>query len=307
LGPERIVCADWGKEPKKRAAYEALVRERVVRRVTADVRDVKRLLHYASSTSRSTLVAFDAPIGVPATFIEAVRRVAPCSDVRGFTDWIQVTSFGDCADAQSWSVQAPFFRVPPRKGGLRGFEDAALRLGVDLRRKIEQETGGKSVFVTAGIPGSVGSAARDIWRGVVQARAERIPFTLWPFEASELRWRNGPVVAEIYPRAAYATALVDEAPRARMSLAKTNGDTRARALVCLTRSKWSAASAIKFEDLDRASTNEDDFDALMTAAALLRCVVEGLPLWASPIHLPLIEGAILGTGSVALSLPEKTF
>jgi hypothetical protein len=254
-------------------------------------------------------VTFDAPIGVPESFIAAVRRGPNGRQVSSFVDWLRIASFDVCSDALTWCTDAPFFRVPPGKGGLMAFEAAAARQSIKLRRRIEERTGGKSVFITAGIPGSVGSAARDIWRGLVAARAAGVPFQAWPFEGAggALVVTDEPVIAEIYPRAAYATALVDAAPRSRMSLAKTMRNIRECALDRLVQTRWAAATGVTFHDLDAAKANEDHFDALMTAAALLRCALESLPLYATPIDSAQTEGAILGTGSIDLSLPETSF
>jgi hypothetical protein len=141
------------------------------------------------------------------------------------------------------------------------------------------------------------------------ARKASLPFSVWPFDGplDPLLARDVPVVAEIYPRAAYATALRDAAPRARMALSKTKANVRALAVDRLLSMQWVRATGARFEDLDRARSNEDDFDALMTAAALLRCQVEGLPLWAAPLHAPSSEGGILATGSIDLTLPETRF
>jgi hypothetical protein len=315
----RIICADWGKKPKKRAAYEVLVPERVVRRVAAEVQEVEPLLSYAAQGPLSTLVAFDAPIGVPESFIAAVPRTASRSN-SGFLDWLFRASLDECKNANEWSPLAPFFQVPKEggEGSLRAFEDAARQKGVDLYRRIEKQTGGKTVFLTGGIPGSVGCAARDIWRGIVATRKQGTPFCVWPFEGSAdaLLAVDGPVIAEIYPRAAYATALVDSAPRARMSVAKSDkkklpkelrGRIRRLAVDRLLETRWSRTNGVRFEDTDHARANEDDFDALVTGAALLRCVVEKLPIHASDFYDPATEGAILGTGSVDLSLSEIKF
>jgi len=59
--------------------------------------------------------------------------------------------------------------------------------------------------------------------------------------------------------------------------------------------------------LVEAETNEDDFDALMTAAALLRCELEGIPLHRPCGGRNLAEGGILATGSVNLDLRARTF
>lgn len=47
------------------------------------------------------------------------------------------------------------------------------------------------------------------------------------------------------------------------------------------------------QDLERAEANEDDFDACMTVAALLRLVLEKKPLASSKLIDPISEGGIL--------------
>jgi len=56
---------------------------------------------------------------------------------------------------------------------------------------------------------------------------------------------------------------------------------------------WVANTGIAVEGLDKGRSNEDDFDAFMTAVALLRQVVEERPL-AGDVDST-AEGAILGT------------
>lgn len=92
-----------------------------------------------------------------------------------------------------------------------------------------------------------------------------------------------------------------------MRLAKTDAPTRERAIERLFATRWIRSAGVRIADLDRARANEDDFDAMISAAALLRCVLERLPLFAAPVPSPEIEGAILGTGSIDLTVPETTF
>lgn len=61
------------------------------------------------------------------------------------------------------------------------------------------------------------------------------------------------------------------------------------------------------ENLLEAENNEDDFDACITAAALLRCELERSPLYAPRLASDRAEGGILGTGSVNLNLGARTF
>lgn len=107
------------------------------------------------------------------------------------------------------------------------------------------------------------------------------------------------VVGEIYPRAAYATALLD-APRPPLVLAKTHPDVRRKAVADLLAADWVRMNEVTIKIA--ANANEDDFDACLTAAALLRCVVEKLPLCLPRLDSARAEGGMLGTGSVNFDL-----
>ena len=59
-------------------------------------------------------------------------------------------------------------------------------------------------------------------------------------------------------------------------------------------SPWIADFGVSLDDLPAAEQSEDDFDALMTVAALLRLTLAGRPLTRSAPD-PVGEGGILGT------------
>jgi hypothetical protein len=136
-------------------------------------------------------------------------------------------------------------------------------------------------------------------------------FAMWPFEGEldTLVGSRGTTVAEMYPRAAYATALIDGPPhcRPRLAIAKTDRGMRQAALEQLEGMRWVRYGKVRFEGLDCALDNEDDFDACVTAAALLRCVIEELPFTEPLDSAAGAEGGILGSGSVNLDLPETTY
>ena len=69
---------------------------------------------------------------------------------------------------------------------------------------------------------------------------------------------------------------------------------------------WLRACAAEPRDPEAARRSEDDFDALLTAAALLRLVAEGRPLSCELVD-PAVEGGILGTGGVSLPFVPMTF
>ena len=93
----------------------------------------------------------------------------------------------------------------------------------------------------------------------------------------------------MYPRAAYATALLDAPPtsRAPLVVAKTDAGVRREAIAALRSAHWVRSLGVELRDLAQAEANEDDFDACVTAAALLRCVLEGrrcVPLSSNQRH-----------------------
>jgi hypothetical protein len=58
-------------------------------------------------------------------------------------------------------------------------------------------------------------------------------------------------------------------------------------------------AAVELGGLERAEAGEDDFNAVMQAAALVRMLDSGIPL-SSHLADPTWEGGILGTGGLVL-------
>jgi hypothetical protein len=92
-----------------------------------------------------------------------------------------------------------------------------------------------------------------------------------------------------------------------LSVAKTKPDVRLRAINSLQDAEWVRSLGVTLEDLVDAEGNEDDFDACFTAAALLRCVLERSPIELVADRAAPAEGGMLGTGSINLDLPERSF
>lgn len=313
-----ILCADWGKEFSKRAVYGADVSARVVRQVSGGGWSVARVLAEAQrwTSTGSVLATFDAPLGVPDSYMTALRRLPGAQPVATFLDLLvrarSIPRFYDATTvAQDWIVERPFFSVPAGDGGLGTYVDAAARFGVDLYRQIDRMTGAKAVFIKAGVPGSAGSAACALWQELASELTAHRTFKVWPFEGEiqTLLQSTSVVVAEMYPRAAYATALLDVPPtsRAPLVVAKTDAGVRRDAIAALQSASWVGSLSVELEDLAQAEANEDDFDACLTAAALLRCILEGAPLCPVRLESSASEGGMLGTGSVNLRLPQRTF
>lgn len=318
MNPSAILCADWGADQRKRAVYVADSSSRVVRRLPRAEWSLKSVLKAAAPwlPTAPVLVTFDTPLGVPASHMSALYGPGDGGRSGTFLDLVSRMSsiprfYAPTSEPSEWHPERPFFAVPPRQGGLGEYVSAAAQFGVELKRDIDRVTAAKPVFVKSGIPGSVGSAAISLWRELAEQLAPERAFKVWPFEETldQLLQVKQLIVAEIYPRAAYATALWDGSvdSRAPLVVAKTEAAVRARAIEVLEKATWVRQHGVTLQDLGHALSNEDDFDACVTAAALLRCVLEGLPLCPPTLNEPLVEGGMLGTGSVNLRLQSRAF
>src|SRR5690606_32216413 len=117
----------------------------------------------------SVLATFDAPLGVPESYLTAMGRLPGAQPLPTFLDLLARASsmprfYDTTTVARDWFVERPFFSVPAGDGGLGTYVEAAARFGVDMYRQIDRKTGAKAVFIKAGVPGSVGSAACALWQ-----------------------------------------------------------------------------------------------------------------------------------------------
>ena len=106
------------------------------------------------------------------------------------------------------------------------------------------------------------------------------------------------VLCETYPRLAYAVALADELPTRMLAGPKTNRKWRSNACDRLESAAWVRGHGVDLGGLQRARANDDDFDALFTAAAALRCLLEGRALWRADRVDGVAEGSMLLAGVV---------
>ncbi len=316
--PQAILCADWGKNIRKRAVFVADVFSRSVRRAAPRAWSLATVLEEANTRTGCgpVLATFDLPLSAPASYLAAAARVPSWGSASTFIDFLPRACstphfFEITKSPLDWRVEQPFFAVPPGPGGLTAYFEAATKQGVDLLRTIDRTTRAKTMFATSGIPGTVGSSACDLWRELGPRLTTDREFALWPFEGDlpTLLESHAIVLGEIYPRAAYATALLDGPPseRPRLAVAKTKPEVRREFMARLRQTEWVRQYEVTIENVIEAEANEDDFDACVTAAALLRCVLEEQPLTPPGRVSDQIEGGILGTGTINLDLPEKTF
>jgi len=310
-----IVCADWSQEPRHRDAYVADVDRRTVSRLGVEPLTLPSLLRGARERHAApTIVGIDAPLGAPRSLLDATRAALDVPPTATFPQWLARLSrlpqfFDPVNEPAAWSPLRPFFRVSKGPDGLGRWFRAMRSHGVEPYRLVDKAASAKSAFILSGIPGSVGSSVRDVWRSLAEilGGGDGGP-RVWPFDPREPEDATaGVVLAEIYPRALYAPALLSEAPgaRSRLSVAKTDPGCRRAAIECLLDHDWVRRHGVTFADADPDSLTEDACDALLSAAGALRCVLEGTPLGgkgADPF-----EGGILGLESVDLSRPERTF
>jgi hypothetical protein len=295
--PELIICADWSKHPARRRAWIADPRDRSLRQIASSQATVDTVIVEAAQRRGDgfALIAFDAPIGVPRSYFELARQHLSLPKAATFVDWLPVALrqpdfFEPVTRASDWSVERPFFRVPKGPGGLRSFHEAAQLARIELKRSIEKATRGNSVFAFD-LPGQVAPAAQTLWSEL--AAMVEPGAALWPFDGDfdQLVGRMF-VLAEIYPRAAYAVASAEALPARPRSLAKRQPPVREAEVARLLSARWIRELAVKIDNPARAASNEDDFDALMTAAALLRLVLEDRPLSTFAVDR-VAEGGIL--------------
>lgn len=318
-GFDVIVCADWSKDPRSRAVCVAHVTSRLLECVSPKTSwSVPSVLRLARTLGKGgpVLVGFDAPLGTPGSYWRCVGAVDAWRECRHFAEWLPAAIplpglLDELSEPLAWTPTRPFLSLPAGKGSRTAWE-AHLEesFGVQPLRAIDRLTSAKSAFIVSGIPGSVGAAARDLWAGLVAERAAGGAFSIWPFEGSlpRLIANRRLTVGEIYPRAAYAVALSEREPeeRARLTIAKTSSEARIAALEVLAESRWIRQGKVTLPDVTCAERSENAFDALLAAAALLRCTIEGTPLSDEDLEDPIAEGGILASGSLNLGLPEQT-
>jgi hypothetical protein len=305
-----IVSVDWAKATKGRAVFTASPKASgwLIERPKPPTGgwSLEEILMLAESLSKpfggSALVAIDAVLGVPVTYgLQTGLNTFPEA-----MDWLDRKGAlaQSIREPEQWCPESPFFAVNAGKGGLPRYVERAGGRGA-LYRECDRVTGGKPVFATSGIPGTVGSGSVSLWRDILAARrAGNREFRLWPFEVELDEVPNSGIVAvaESYPRACYAAALAPTLPSELLSIAKTSLDERRTRLSELSTAPWVREHAVELAGLNWAEKTEDDFDALMQAAALIRMVDSEIPL-SSYLADPAWEGGILATGGLVIREP----
>lgn len=271
-----------------------------------DGRTQMALMRHPGPTA--VLAAFDLPIGVP----RAWAQVAAISSFREVLHRMGDGSWPEfhlpAEQIAQVSPRRPFY--PLRPGGTRQ-QQLVTALGLDsadqLRRRCDRAIPGvigaaAPVFWLVGAQ-QVGKAALSAWREVLRPALDWPATRVWPMDGSldELIAPGTTVIAESYPRAAYAWPL--SFPRAGWSK-RAQAHRRERAHDARA---WISTSGLPitldpgmdaaFRDgFGPAAAGEDPFDATMgalQAIALLEGIIPDVPPEVSPEEREL-EGWILG-------------
>ena len=303
-----FVSADWSKDRKKRSVHIAMPRTRCIRRAKSTAWDLAALLQLARELKEEVgqvLIGMDLALGVPAGYWRMVRRgTAGGRPPRHFLDWLagldpESDFFREVRSPEDWHPGRPFFTVQKGKGGKTAF---TRKVEGNMLRRIDAATGAKPLFAVSGIPGTVGSATRALWKELIPLLKKRErDFAVWPFEGAlpELLSDRRIVLAESYPKLAYAAALAESLPARLTPVAKTKREERERFCDRLAKATWVREHGVCLGDLGPARANDDAFDSHVTAAAVLRCLLEGRQLCAPEWIDTEAEGAMLLAGPVS--------
>ena len=200
-----FLSADWSKSPERRCVYLAeLRRRRLVKPAEPPGGwSLASMLALARKLPGRVLVGVDVGVGVPYGFWRLVLADCGESNPGNFVQWLANVDpgggfFETVARPDQWSARQPWFAVGKGPGGLTAFTG---KTGDNLHRRLAAATTAKPIFAVSGIPGSVGSGTREIWRELVPMLKEPRDFAVWPFEgdAEFGHAEHEILLAETYP------------------------------------------------------------------------------------------------------------
>lgn len=335
-----------GAEATQRSVHIGTLDSRGNGRISSKQREdwtVKTLLDEARSIRQPgvgpVVVGVDAALGLPRGYWEQLE-----DGYASFPDWLwdrddcffspqipgsterkkgnRRNSYVPIEWLAKWCVSRPFFPVPGERGGLvelkakigGGQPERALRI-VDVR------TGAKPIFAVNGIAGAVGWGTAKLWEELHAAKrdGDLHDVRIWPFEGDQDPFANGGesiTLVETYPRVAYPAALAEfkhgsQLPRVKIrkndrSNRDPDGDRYHAVEEFRTKTEW---LSLDDSTADGAKKSEDQFDSLLTAGAVLRCIRAGHSLTAIELQPDVkglrIEGTMLLFETVDYGSPER--
>ena len=344
--PFAFISADWGRKPRKRSVHVGALDSRGDGRVFSRQREdwtVRTLLDEARSIRQQgigpVVVGVDVALGLPLGYWDQLN-----DGYSSFPDWLwdredgffspqipkprerkkgnRRNSYVPIEWLAKWCVSRPFFPVPGEQGGLAKLK-AKIGGGQSERalRTVDARTKAKPLFAVNGIAGAVGWGTAEFWKGLHAAKqnGELDDVRIWPFHGHQDPFANGReliTLVETYPRVAYPAALAEfergsRLPRVRIrkndrSNQWPDGDRYRAVEDFREKTKW---LSLDDSTTDGAKGSEDQFDSLLTAGAVLRCVRAGHSLRARELQADVddlrIEGTMLLFDTVDHGSPEQ--
>lgn len=268
MQPAEIWAIDWGAKPKKRQLCRAVpAGKRWVIEAPRALTEEPRALRFRPGA----LVAFDCPLGLPASYAEK----AGITSFRGALRTLgtgRFERFWDIARTpDEIAIERPFY--PAGTGAKQEELERVLGPKATWLRPCDRATGAGPLFWTLG-PKQVGASAITIWRDVLQPQVDGI--ALWPFDGplSELLRSGRTIVAEMYPAFLLKTLGWFE-PVAKRTQA---GRAAVGRFVVEKHLEGLDAIAVRDKLLDGfgpGPDGEDPFDATVAAIALVKLLQRG--------------------------------
>ncbi len=259
--PVRMFAIDWSgavRGARKKIWLAEVVDGRLVCLKNGRSRNqVADYLEAEAERDPNMVVGFDFAFSLPAWFLEE-RCLQNARELWDLAD----------LEAEDWlaGCEPPFWGRKGKKRPVFGSECDHYRI---TERKVQYETcfGPKSVFQINGA-GAVGTGSLRGTPVLRRLSKSKAGFSVWPFDAVKL-----PLVVEIYPR--ILTGAVNKSSiYERTKHLATYGD------------------ALCDEMRERAASNEDAFDAAVSALVMSRHLEDFVDLTVSADHRTRLEGEI---------------
>lgn len=298
VGISAVVAADWSVSAHKRVAFTAVRCDQRpgAWKVTA-AQPIPDVAAWADTLERlapqaATLVAVDAPLGLPAGCGLALG-------VMTFRAALDVATEAFTAVSDSPTAQQPFYPLRGRASPRQAHQAASLGVSVcQLRRRCDLATphrGPASPPLWCLGAQQVGRAAAHLWRELAIPRRHR--WRLWPFDGTlnELALPGAVVLAECYPAEACVQLGVQIGARHRRSKARPSD----RAAVASVLADHARQLRLEMDEplsreLASGFSSDDAFDAWCALLLAMRVVTGHTPEHAPPAGERQMEGWILG-------------